>query len=334
MNAAAAWIDGLKRTTRAPWLVAGVWLLTVLVSLPLAAVLRGMIAQQLGHSIVADSVATGANDDWMQEFAAQASGIGVTFRPTIIGFAAVLDNASAFLDNLPRPLVIIGAASAYIAIWIFLAGGIIDRLARDRPTGAAGFFASCGVFFFRFLRLATLQWIVYAVLFGAVHAYLFGDLYRTLTRETTVERNAFLLRATLYAVFSLLVGGFNALFDFAKVRAVVEDRRSMIGAIAAAARLLGRNGAAWGVYGLNVAVFVAIVALYGVVAPGAGHSAITMWMAVGIGQAYVLARLWLKVLFWSSETALFQSRLAHAGYVAAPPHRWPDSPAAEAIRAS
>jgi hypothetical protein len=36
-------------------------------------------------------------------------------------------------------------------------------------------------------------------------------------------------------------------------------------------------------------------------------------------------------VFWASETSLFQARLAHAGYVAAPVPTWPDSPAAEAI---
>jgi hypothetical protein len=33
----------------------------------------------------------------------------------------------------------------------------------------------------------------------------------------------------------------------------------------------------------------------------------------------------------ASGIALFQSRLAHAGYTAAPPQEWPESPAAEAI---
>ena len=45
----------------------------------------------------------------------------------------------------------------------------------------------------------------------------------------------------------------------------------------------------------------------------------------------MLVRLWIKLVFWASETALFQARLAHAGYVAAPQPTWPDSPAAEAI---
>jgi hypothetical protein len=40
----------------------------------------------------------------------------------------------------------------------------------------------------------------------------------------------------------------------------------------------------------------------------------------------------VKLVFWASETALFQSRLAHAGYVARPLPTWPDSPAADAIQ--
>jgi hypothetical protein len=49
------------------------------------------------------------------------------------------------------------------------------------------------------------------------------------------------------------------------------------------------------------------------------------------GQLYVLARLWIKLTFWASDTALFQGRLGHAGYVVRPAPTWPDSPAADAI---
>jgi hypothetical protein len=162
MSPLAAWIDGARRVVRAPALLMGVWAMTLIVSVPLAFALRAMLAQHLGASLAADTAAGGVNYDWMQEFGDQASGLGTTFKPTIIGFGAVLDNASAFLDATPRPPVIVGAASVYIVLWIFMAGGIIDRYARDRPTRAFGFFAGAGGFFFRFLRLAVVQWLVYA----------------------------------------------------------------------------------------------------------------------------------------------------------------------------
>ena len=49
------------------------------------------------------------------------------------------------------------------------------------------------------------------------------------------------------------------------------------------------------------------------------------------GQIYLVARLALKLQFLASQTALFQSSLAHAGYAAAPVAEWPESPSAELI---
>ncbi len=328
----SAWREGIRRVNRSPAILAGVWVLTVLVTLPLAIGLRGMIEQHLGSSLAADTAASGVNYDWWQEFSDQSTGLGVTFKPTIIGFGAVLDNASAFLDNDHRPAVVVGAASAYVLLWIFLAGGIIDRYARDRATRAHGFFAACGVFFFRFLRLAAVMLATYAALFGVVHPWLFNDLFVRMTRDVTVERTAFFERVALYVAFGLLVAACNLLFDYAKVRAVVEDRRSMIGAIRSAAAFIQRNAAATiALYILDVVLFLVVVAVYALVAPGASTSGLSTWLGFAIGQSYIVARLWVKLTFWASETALFQGRLAHAGYVAAPEPAWPESPSAEAI---
>jgi hypothetical protein len=320
-----AWRDGMRRVNRAPAILLGVWLLTLLVSVPLAAAVRAMLADHLGSSLAAESAASGVNYDWMQEFGDQATGIGVTFRPTIIGFGAVLDNLSAFLDNSARPVVIVGAASAYIVLWIFLEGGILDRYARDRATRPAGFFAASGVFFFRFLRLAAVQWLTYALIFNVVHKWLFDEFYPRLIHDITVERTAFFVRVALVAALTTI-------FDYAKVRAVVEDRGSMIGAIRAAVGFIARHAAATtGLFLVNFAMFIAVVAAYGMVAPGVWRAGLMTWIAFGIGQAYLLGRLWVKLVFWASETALFQSRLAHAGYVARAEPVWPESPAAESL---
>ena len=327
-----AWHDGVRRVWSAPAILLGVWGLTLLVSVPMAAAMRGMIAEHLGASLAADAAASGANYDWMQEFADQAAGLGTTFKPTIIGFGAVLDNLSAFIDDTARPIVIVGAASVYIVLWIFVAGGILDRYARDRATRTVGFFASSGVFFIRFLRLAAIQWMVYALLFGTLHPWLFDRLYPRITHEVTVERTAFLVRIALYLVFGLLVAACSMIFDYAKVRAVVEDRRSMVSAIAEAIGFIRRNyQSAAGLFLVNVALFGIVVGVYAIVAPGAGTTGPSMWVGFAAGQLYVIARLWVKLVFWASETALFQSRLAHAGYVNRPEPVWPESPAASAI---
>ncbi len=91
----AAYREGLRRVTGAPWMWLGAWLATLLVAVPAAMVVREMIADHLGASLVAERVAAGVDVDWWQEFRAQASGLGATFVPAIVGGAAVLKNHGA-----------------------------------------------------------------------------------------------------------------------------------------------------------------------------------------------------------------------------------------------
>src|SRR5688572_17255093 len=175
MTAWQAFLEGARRVNGAPWVLAGMMGVTLLVALPLSLALRGMIETHLGRSLVAETVAAGTSHDWWQEFSAQASGLATTFVPSIIGFGAVLDNISSLLDNLPLAATIVGATAAWMAIWSFLSGGVIDRLARDRATRSHGFFTACGLHVWRFLRLGAAALVVYYVLFAVVHDLLFID---------------------------------------------------------------------------------------------------------------------------------------------------------------
>ena len=133
-------------------------------------------------------------------------------------------------------------------------------------------------------------------------------------------------------MFAALLGAVNLLFDYAKVRAVVEDRRSMIGALVAAFRFIRQRAAdAIGLYLLDGLVFVALLAVYRLIAPGAGGQGFSLWAGLLLTQLYLLARIWVKLVFYASEVSFFQGSLAHAGYAAAPLPTWPHSPSAEAI---
>ena len=140
----------------------------------------------------------------------------------------------------------------------------------------------------------------------------------------------FFIRIGLYAIFGLLLVLVNIVFDYAKVRAVVEDRRSMLGAIIAGARFVRRNApAVASLYLLTAALFVALLLVYAVVAPGAGSTGGAVWVGFATSQAYLLGRLWVRLIFFASETSLFQARLAHAGYVAGSAIPRPEPPIVE-----
>jgi hypothetical protein len=326
-----AFDDGWRRALRAPWIVIGLWMSTLLLALPAALTLRRMISDHLGSSLAAGPAVAGVNFDWWNEFLAQAGGVGQTFVPAILGFAAVLKNLSAIVDAGSVPTVIAALIAVNTVISLFLAGGVLDRLARDRATGPYGFFSACGVFFFRFLRLGALAAALYLALFAWLHPLLFERAYTALTRDLTVERTAFIYRIGLYLVFGALVLLVNILFDYAKIRMVVEDRRSAIGAVVGAARFIRRQPlAAIGLYLLNALAFAVVLALYAITVPGAGEN--WVWLALLVGQLYIVLRIVVRLMFAASQIALFQGRLAHAGYTAAPIPTWPESPAAEAIR--
>ena len=331
LSAGFAVRSGIGRATRAWATVIGVWLMTVTVSLPVSLGVGERIAAHLGRSLQGAVLAEGADNDWMSEFQSQASGAASTFSSSVIGFAAVADSLETILEERRQPVVILATGLVYVLLWTFLAGGIIDRCARDRALRAHGFFQVCGGHFPALFRLGLLSALVYLGIARSFHPWLL-DLYDQLTRNVDVERTAFAVRLGVSAVFLLVLGGANLIFDFAKIRLVVEDRRSAIGAVHAAVRFVARNPVgSVAVYLGAMIVFGLVIVLSAMLLPGPGRVGPSMWLSAAVAQGFVIARVWTKLVFWASEAAWFQSRLAHAGYVSRPVPEWPDSVLAEGL---
>lgn len=326
-----AYLEGWRRVVRAPALTASLLVVTLATALPLGAVLGTMIGESLGSSVTAEKPAWNWDSAWAAEFAAEAQGIGRTFTHEIIGFGGTLKTLSGIVDNVELNPTLAGAVMAYALLWVFLSGGIIDRLARGRTVRAAGFFAACGGYFGRMLRLGVVTTATYWAIFTYLHPLLFIRIYDAYTRDMTVERSGMMLRIALYLVFALVLFLCSLIFDFTKVRLVVEDRRSVISALGAAMRFLRRRPfRGFGLYLLNGVGFLLVLRLWVDVAPQAWQS--VTW-AFLVTQLYLLVRIWLRLVFIASEVVFFQGELAHAGYTARPAHVWPNSAAAEAIQA-
>ncbi len=309
MSPLHAWREGIRRVASAPALLAGVWAATMLVSFPLTLAIRADIVRQLGSSLDAEAAARGMAYDWLQAFARRTDGAGSTLTPSIVGFAGTLDNLSALADGVRRPASIASAVAIYAILWLFFSGGVIERYARRPEAHRRPFLSACGAYFPRFVRLGILMAVVYALLFGALQPWMFHRVYPKLA-GAAADRNAFAVRISLYAIFGLLVAAANIVFDYAKVRTVVENRRSMTVGVAAAFRFVRTHpGAAIGVYGLDVLMFAGMLVLYAAIAPGSGGTGATVWLAVLIGQAYIAGRLAVRMLFFASETAAFEDRL-------------------------
>jgi hypothetical protein len=325
-----AFLEGWRRTFGAPVLTLGILSATFLTALPLGIALQGELARHLGSSLEAERSESSWNSMWAGEFQSQASPMARTFTHEILGFGGALATLSGLLDARSLDPTIAAVVAGYVGLWVFLSGGILDRLARGRPVRPFAFFAACGAYFLRFVRLAVVVGPCYWLLFAKMHPWLFDTLYDRFTRDLDAEHQVVAVRVALYLFFVTLLVAVNLVADFAKVRAVVEDRRSAISALGAAIRFIRRRPArVLALYLLNILAAAVVLRLWLQTAPGA---AAPTWLALLGGQLYILARVWAKLAFMASEVVFFQGELAHAGFTAAPEPIWPDSPSVEAIK--
>ncbi|HKW02547.1 MAG TPA: hypothetical protein VJN96_22165 [Vicinamibacterales bacterium] len=222
------------------------------------------------------------------------------FAEDVLALGGPLAGESVALDERVMARAVAARTIGQVLVLIFLFGGVLDRLARGRRVGPAAFFGACGGYFGRLLRLYVLV----------------GLAYWTVARAT----------ASVPALGIVLFALVNLVADFARVRAVVEDRRSAVGALLASGRFLRRHAVA--ALGLSVMSLIAWKALnwavVTVMGPG-GLSYLSVLLLV------ILISILAQMALAASEIVYFQHALAHADYTAAPLPIWPDSPAAEAI---
>ena len=277
-----AFAEGWRRALAARGLVALIVLGTLLIGFPLATIGRN------GTGDVAD--------------------VSFGFAHQLLGFGGGLALVGEALKTEELHSGQTLAAIGFVVFWAFLTGGILDRLARGRPLGAAAFFGACGGYLSRLIRLALLTGVVYWLVFDRFNAAYPG------------------IRPVFFILVLALIG---LIVDFAKVRAVVEDRRSALSALAASVRFIRRRFIRTAsLYLLNAAVVYALFLVWAQIPP---PEVVSPWIELARWTLYLVLQTWAALAFMASETVFFQNELAHAHYTAAPELVWPDSPAAEAI---
>jgi hypothetical protein len=311
-----AFVEGWRRVIRAPALVLLVWLLTTLAAAPLAVVVGRQVDAHVASSLAADRIANGWDAQWAAELASEAQGAASTLTVEILGFGGTIASLAHLIDARPWPPAIAGALAAYVAIWIFLSGGLLSRYARARPVPPRAFVATCSVFFLRFLRLACVIGPAYWVVFRGLEPWLFGTPWIRLTRGVTAEPWLLVWRAVLYAIVIAALAAINLVADITKVRMVVEDRHSALVSIGAAARFIRRRaGRCAGLYVVNVVGLLILARFWLQVVPSANAP---LWQTLLASQIYLTARLCAKLAFMASEVVFFQGELAGARYARTP----------------
>jgi hypothetical protein len=216
---------------------------------------------------------------------------------------------------------------------VVLTGGAMDRYARQRPLDSRAFWGVSGELAFRLLRLSAIGGLLFSVVTGVLVLVLDAIAARALDGQAIDAGYGAEMPAILEAGFGIVylaaAGVIFAATDSARVRMVVERRRSAIFAFTAGVRFVRRRLAL---------VFVLYGALFATAALAWGVFSAAIWWTdppagiVRLLDAAQAASVVVAALVSSAAAvSLFQANLAHATYVAPPPLVWPDAPAVETL---
>lgn len=315
---ARAVASGVLDVIRSPWLIAGAAIITVMAALPFALIVGDRLQEALANQ---PPIALGSGEidaDWWSEFRAHAEGLAATFTPTVIGFAAPLDNLSAVLDGTLRPLPLLAPIAVAMLAWAWFWGVALTRFAEQgslapppagrqrarsfRAAGAAGV-----VHFPRFVVISAAAAVAQLILYLTVHRVLFSVIYERSIGDGTPEPVAFAVRVALYVVFGIVLATVSLVADYTRIVDVV-DRPATVGVMMRTGVGFVREhyGAVLAQFVLTGLLFVMLLAVYGTI-DIYGGARVAGWRGIAIAQAYILGRLIIRLTFAASEMRLFQA---------------------------
>jgi hypothetical protein len=203
----------------------------------------------------------------------------------------------------------LGSFVLFLLFLVFLNGGIIGRIAaaEERIT-LSDFFADCGRHFGRLFRVFLLSLVGYLLIFGILGRFI-SIPFRAWSKGASTQWTTLLSSSLRLIVLLLLFSVVKMFFDYVKVTLVVEDSRKSVRTTLRNFGFLGRRFfKAWSLFLLVALLFVISTIVYLAVAKvlpkaGIGPLLLFLWQ-----QAYILMRLWITILFFTTEYGFLKSQ--------------------------
>lgn len=305
-----ALLRGFWRVMSSPGLIIWLWLVNIAVALPVAWMMTDSLRSSIGGSLVDEKLTESFDMGWYGEFDAKATGLETTFTPTVTGAGAFYTNLEGWLngDLFKGFTGLVGLGVFYAVLWALFLGGVLNRYSGDtRRFNLSRFFSSGGQFFFRFLRLAVLSGVLYYLVYRFA-GWLFSSIQES-TIDVTVEGTVFLYTILAAVVVVFLLTFVNMAFDYAKILTFKENRKSMaLAAVRGFGFVFSHPAKTMGLYYGLGALGLVLLALYASIAPGANQStAIGVAFAFFIGQAFLVSKLMLRLMFYAAQMALYET---------------------------
>jgi len=285
MSVLKAIAKGMGATFRKPRLVAILYVFNLVFAAAFVAPFFAIVQSELGHSFLGSNVRP-ADVMWLGESALKYG----EAAPAILGQILV-------------------AAVLYLVLQVFLSGGVVGRLLdREGRTTLEPFFADCGRYFWRYVRIFLVSLVFLVLTFGVV-LKLLSALIRPASESAVTEWLPLVLSNLHFLAALLLLSVVRMIVDYARIAVVADGEAKVLRALRHALKFLGKRFfKAWAIYLLLVVLTLAGTVVFYVVlgrfaAPAvAGVVAGLVWM-----QIFVLFRIWIRTVFVSAQAEYYRS---------------------------
>jgi hypothetical protein len=274
------------------------WFYTLVFALVIVLPAGAILYSELGHSLYAERMLENFDLQWLVEMLNQTGGLPLYVFPPLIALVA----------------------AGYVLLSTFLAGGALTVFASEEGSYRPGlFYEGCGRNFGRLFRLLLVSAVFYGVVLAASVAL--KALGKSIWGQGMEERPLVIFGWFRTGLTVLLLLVVNMIFDYAKIRLVVEDSRKSWRAALGSVKLVFRNlGGTAATYGLVALLAVALALAYAAVC-GFIPRNLALWMALllVLQQAFVLGRIGVKLLFFGSQLEIYRGVTAAPALAEEPP---------------
>jgi len=229
-----------------------------------------------------------------------------TFIKTLSGF--LYDFFFRWEINRASTSLLFLLSLLYVCINSFLSGAFIAVYSKEYPFSFTEFLTEGARYFGKFFRITLVALLVYFLFFNLVVDWINSSIAQWTQAEAseTVPYTYYMIRNVVVLLsFSFL----SMIFDYTRVRMIVDDRTSSLAASAAGTKFAVTNArSTYGLYLLLCLIGVVLVALYAMIEKVIPQDSYwPLLFLFVLQQCYMLARFGLKAVFYACQTRLYQT---------------------------
>lgn len=301
---------GFKTTGKLTRMIILLLVINLAFSLILAVPMYHSLKDSFGNSLVGERMAEGFDYLWWEEYRDEAQGLEQTFTPSIIGKGAILNNLEGMIQlrvfDLPPVILIFGLL--YIILHTFLAGGILSLFRKgDTKFALKDFFQGAGSLFFRFFLLMLFSWVFFLII-GQVVKGSFDSILSSMRETAFSEVTPFYWGLVFSAVVFFLFLFIQMVFDYGRIKIVLEDRPNVLTSAAGAFGFVFRHlGSTLGLFYLLFLVQIVFTLIYILIQGIIPQSSfLGVALAFLFQQIFIFGLIWIRCWLYSSQMELYR----------------------------